>query len=73
MGYPLRLHSKRYIGILCACKHEQGIEKMVEKDVGARRGRKTLVSLIYISTAVCVCALTDGGGGGDRNIQSIKA
>lgn len=44
---------------------------MVEKDVGARRGRKTLVSLIYISAAVCVCAVT--GGGGDRNIQSIKA
>jgi len=37
---------------------------MVEKDVGARRGRKTLVSLIYISAAVCMCALKGGGGGG---------
>jgi len=36
---------------------------MVEKDVGARRGRKTLVSLIYISAAVCMCALTGGGKG----------
>ena len=43
---------------------------MVEKDVGARRGRKTLVSLIYISATVYAHAY---GWGGDRNIQSIKA
>jgi hypothetical protein len=34
---------------------------MVEKDVGARRGRKTLVSLIYISAAVYVRAYGPGG------------
>jgi hypothetical protein len=40
---------------------------MEEKDLGARRGRKTLVSLIYISTAVCMCALT-----GEREIYKAS-
>ena len=37
---------------------------MVEKDVGARRGRKTLVELIYISAAVCARLRVGGGGWG---------
>ena len=77
MGYPLRLHSERHIGILCACKHEQGTEKVVEKDLGERSERKNIgFTNVYFYSCVCMCALTVGrwgGGKGDRNIQSIKA
>lgn len=45
---------------------------MVEKEVGARRGRKTLVPLIYISAAVCMCALKVGGGGGTEIYKASR-